>query len=311
MFSYAILGPLHYLTEINWLRDKNYFIKSKKYWIIPFVIFSIAMVIYPVFSIIDVGFGNAILKGVNFIGGQTNNLLLIGFLFAVSLIFFKKPKNIILALLSVILISLSINFYLPKTLIFVGLFLPTLVHVYIFTLLFIIYGALKSNSKYGLYLGLTLFLVPFIIYYIPIDFVNYKPSQQTLNTFEKSNMQYVSSTIASLFGASNNTEFQILSEIGIRIQVFIAFAYTYHYLNWFSKTSIIGWKKSITKRKAYLIGFIWILAVSIYMYDFKTGYIALFFLSFLHVFLEFPLNIISIKEIFSLTRIKRRLVNNS
>ena len=196
MFSYAILGPLHYLTEINWLRDKNYFIKSKKYWIIPFVIFSIAMVIYPVFSIIDVGFGNAILKGVNFIGGQTNNLLLIGFLFAVSLIFFKKPKN-------------------------------------------------------------------------------------------------------------------ILSEIGIRIQVFIAFAYTYHYLNWFSKTSIIGWKKSITKRKAYLIGFIWILAVSIYMYDFKTGYIALFFLSFLHVFLEFPLNIISIKEIFSLTRIKRRLVNNS
>src|SRR3954471_24952807 len=30
LFSYAVLGPLHYLTEISWLEKKNYFIKSKK-----------------------------------------------------------------------------------------------------------------------------------------------------------------------------------------------------------------------------------------------------------------------------------------
>ena len=29
LFSYAVLGPLHYLTEISWLEKKNYFIKSK------------------------------------------------------------------------------------------------------------------------------------------------------------------------------------------------------------------------------------------------------------------------------------------
>ena len=29
LFSYGILGPLHYLTEILWLHDKNYFSKFK------------------------------------------------------------------------------------------------------------------------------------------------------------------------------------------------------------------------------------------------------------------------------------------
>ena len=29
LFSYAVLGPLHYLTEISWLDKKNYFIRSK------------------------------------------------------------------------------------------------------------------------------------------------------------------------------------------------------------------------------------------------------------------------------------------
>src|SRR6188768_1374148 len=29
LFSYAILGPLHYLTEISWLHDRNYFTKGR------------------------------------------------------------------------------------------------------------------------------------------------------------------------------------------------------------------------------------------------------------------------------------------
>ncbi|MFK7747207.1 MAG: hypothetical protein AB8B65_02325, partial [Kordia sp.] len=37
LFAYAVLGPLHYLTEINWIRDKNYFIASKL-WIYLIVI---------------------------------------------------------------------------------------------------------------------------------------------------------------------------------------------------------------------------------------------------------------------------------
>ena len=34
LFSYAVLGPLHYLTEINWLKERNYFAKNKKvFWV--------------------------------------------------------------------------------------------------------------------------------------------------------------------------------------------------------------------------------------------------------------------------------------
>src|SRR5579872_7198819 len=29
LFSYIVLGPLHYLTEINWLDQQNYFVGGK------------------------------------------------------------------------------------------------------------------------------------------------------------------------------------------------------------------------------------------------------------------------------------------
>jgi hypothetical protein len=73
---------------------------------------------------------------------------------------------------------------------------------------------------------------------------------------------------------------------------FIAFAYTYHYLNWFSKTSVIKWHLVSKKSLLITIG-IWLLSVAIYAYDYSLGMNVLFFLSFLHVFLEFPLNIVS------------------
>ena len=30
LFSYAVLGPLHYLTEIGWLHQRNYFISEQQ-----------------------------------------------------------------------------------------------------------------------------------------------------------------------------------------------------------------------------------------------------------------------------------------
>ena len=37
LFSYAVLGPLHYLTEISWLRKKNFF-TTGKYDFLPLVL---------------------------------------------------------------------------------------------------------------------------------------------------------------------------------------------------------------------------------------------------------------------------------
>jgi hypothetical protein len=83
------------------------------------------------------------------------------------------------------------------------------------------------------------------------------------------------------------------STVGIMLMRFIAFAYMYHYLNWFSKTEVIRWHK-IPKIRLIAIVSIWILASAFYAYDYSLGLSLLFFLSFTHVLLEFPLNIVSI-----------------
>lgn len=44
LFSYAFLGPLHYLTEINWLKEKKYFIEETK-WIWLFIVLAMVLTI--------------------------------------------------------------------------------------------------------------------------------------------------------------------------------------------------------------------------------------------------------------------------
>jgi hypothetical protein len=46
LFAYGILGPLHYLTEISWLHDKNYYAKSKKDVILLVVLSLLLTIIY-------------------------------------------------------------------------------------------------------------------------------------------------------------------------------------------------------------------------------------------------------------------------
>jgi len=69
----------------------------------------------------------------------------------------------------------------------------------------------------------------------------------------------------------------------------IAFAYLYHYLNWFSKTSVIKWHE-VTRFRAVTIFGLWLLGGAIYLYDYRIGLGVFYILSMLHVFLEFPLN---------------------
>ena len=83
------------------------------------------------------------------------------------------------------------------------------------------------------------------------------------------------------------------SEWGLTIMRFIAFAYTYHYLNWFSKTTVIGWHK-VSKKRLLVIGGLWVASLALYGWNYKLGFDFLFCLSFMHVFLEFPLNGMSI-----------------
>jgi hypothetical protein len=103
------------------------------------------------------------------------------------------------------------------------------------------------------------------------------------------------------------------SKAGVLFVRFIAFAYLYHYLNWFSKTAVIQWHKIPKSRLYWIIG-IWLGSIAIYLFDYSWGFQWLFFLSFTHVLLEFPLNFVSIAGIFQMFKLAvfgRRFGNSS
>jgi hypothetical protein len=78
---------------------------------------------------------------------------------------------------------------------------------------------------------------------------------------------------------------------------FLSFAYTYHYLNWFLKTSELDFKLSFNGRNFVLVS-IYVLSIGIYFYDYSAGLAATLFLSTLHVTLEFPLNLKTVRGVF-------------
>jgi hypothetical protein len=167
--------------------------------------------------------------------------------------------------------------------------------------LFILYGAIKGRSQSG-YLSVIVFVVcPFLFLFINPDiFPLTAHASAAYPSFQELNIQAIKLFDVSVFAdfGDNPIEAVYKSETGILIMRFIAFAYTYHYLNWFSKTSIIKWH-DISRIRLIAIVILWIAAVAFYAWDYKIGFHALFLLSFLHVFLEFPLNHVTLLGIFS------------
>lgn len=301
LFSYAFLGPLHYLTEINWLKEKKYFVKDTN-WIWLFISLALVLTI-PVLLTLDI-FSSFIKvpeinRGKSFLDNSYDEIFMISILFAVGLIYFKDKVHLLLFLiLSSVISILFLNYFIEYS-IYIAVFIPTLIHVFIFTLLFMIYGTIKSKTTPGIIAIILLILVPIIIMFSKINPVEYQDlNEATITSYLGSSFGTLNYTIANWFDPINDpSKFMLLSILGIKIQIFVAFAYTYHYLNWFSKTSIIRWDKSLSKQKIITILVIWLVSVSIYLYNFKVGFIVLTFLSLIHVFLEFPLNMTSIKVI--------------
>lgn len=298
LFSYAFLGPLHYLTEINWLKERNYFIKTKD-WVWTFVIFGVIISLpllftLPLFNFVyQSAFINDFLKELK---ASSNVVLLAALLFSIGLVFLKDLKYTVVFLIGSVIISYLILKYISFSIVLVSVFLPTIIHVYLFTWIFMLFGAIKSKSAPG-YIGVAFMaLIPVLIALGNINPNQYILTESTKENYLSSGFQQLNISLASLL-KNDNAEFTLLSALGLKIQVFIAFAYTYHYLNWFSKTTVIGWHKGSSKSRLIIIAAVWLASVGFYLYDYRTGIIVLFFLSFLHVFLEFPLNIVSVKGI--------------
>ena len=369
LFAYAFLGPLHYLTEISWLHDRNYFSKGKYDFIVLVVIG--VLLSYAAFAK-DFGVNTDFYDA--FVEANLFDKLLVLALF--SAILFALVENLFVKIISILFLFVFISGWLSPersadnnastTVFALTSLLPTLIHVYVFTGLFMLYGALKSRSKTGLISVATFIIIPIIlVFYTPVnpktnflsDFgkkayyadgdgffytnvsildhfklideplltnkqyldsvVNKKSADNQIPVTERARItdslknklaenfivpnqesEYYNKPIPVKFAIPINTKEYywntiFFSTFGIMLMRFIAFAYLYHYLNWFSKTEVIRWHKVPKLRFVLVIG-LWLTACGLYAYDYALGLSFLFFLSFSHVLLEFPLNIVSI-----------------
>ena len=292
LFAYAILGPLHYLTEISWLEKRNFF-THKKRDVLLFIVMGILISI-PVF------FEKTAVES------YVAKLLTLSFIFALILFFVKNDvlKYVLTAIAFVFIVSKKDD-YNSQSFLWFGVMLPTIIHVFVFTGLFIVYGALKNKSKSGIlsfvvFIASSIFLVSFLPSSdtsVPSKFV-----EKNISNFEILNRSLIlifgfDSSVTDLQSAFSLSKIQLLtSPVSIAVARFIAFAYTYHYLNWFSKTTVIKWHE-VSKKRLLIILFLWIGSIISYLIDYNFGFKVLFLFSILHVLLEFPLNIVSIKGI--------------
>lgn len=276
LFSYAILGPLHYLTEISWLEKRDYFVKSKIDTLILFLISIIIMLgIFGIFPMVRTFFAN---------------LIFIAFIYAFIVIFIEKISLKIIIFLAITLCSVIFNIVNEDNILptIFALWLPSIIHVFLFTGSFILVGCLKEKSLSAiLALFIFLFCGIFCFLYIPEAII--ETSAYGKGTYELFKNLNISLYKELGFGNLTSDEDLYFNLNSIAIMRFIAFAYCYHYLNWFSKTATIQWHK-VSSDRLMAIVILWSLSIMLYVVNYKTGFVLLLFLSILHVILEFPLN---------------------
>ena len=258
LLSYAILGPAHYLTEISWLNGRQFFtLKKYDFLLIISVVIVTVLLKLPFANLVYYAFG------LSFIMLVTNNSFtrLFAFALLVALGYFLLTNNLLRTIF--------------------GLYIPTLIHVYIFTGAFLLLGALKNRHFSG-YLALFIFLVCPVLLCVLFTNMHQAPTQWAMNNYK----HFAHLNTVTLRNQAINI---YTNQASIVLTRLIAFAYTYHYINWFTKTKVIKWHR-LSVTKAVIAGLIWVASVGLYFYNYNLGIKWLFILSLAHVILEFPLN---------------------
>ncbi|HTV39821.1 MAG TPA: hypothetical protein VMF08_04555 [Candidatus Sulfotelmatobacter sp.] len=306
LFSYIVLGPLHYLTEINWLDKQHYFLRAQDRR--PFVWSMVALVLVLTVSLMIGESANwqwtkpihdTMLHSpggpVNYFVKWSWTLLLVAFVAAAACLFTER-WDLRLFIIGVCLLSSFFFYAVPTVAILFGVFLPTIIHVFLFTILFMIYGSLKVRSFWGYANIVSMFLVIVVIAAWPRNVPVNSLSHPVMQLILDSAFLPVNFNICKWLGLMNGGQVYFYSPAFFKVQSFVAFAYTYHYLNWFSKTSIIKWHQ-VEKKKFVVSAILWVVSIALYFVDYRLGFAAIFALSVLHIVLEFPLNFVSIRSI--------------
>ncbi len=277
LLAYAILGPLHYLTEISWIHDRGYFLArpGKPRLIAWLSLVGLALAAMMVGLVAE-----------KILHVDLPPVLEIGLFYlvfaAAGLLAFGVDRTIGGIALAFIALGIALFSASPWYGV-VAFLIITIVHVLVFTAGFILFGALKSKSVSGLAsLGVFAACIVAVLVITPAAHPASAFVQTTYQPFRTLNDE-----LLRLVGLGFSDIYD--SAAGQGVMRLIAFAYTYHYLNWFSKTSVIGWHQ-ISKARAAVILMLWLAAVATYAVNYELGFIVLYSLSVLHVMFEFPLN---------------------
>lgn len=276
LLSYAFLGPAHYLTQISWMHDRNYFTKSQTG---PWVLMMLTLLIAAVPATATVALGAALAVALVMVI-TSDRPYIRGY----------RSERIFVQVLLFLAFYIAYDFaqYFSgsfRTL--VTLAMPTTLHIYVFTGAFILTGVLKRPGP-AAYAAFAFFLA------CPVLLFAFPPAERMI--FENGptgGLAFFKEQFGMLmrFLAVPDTPVGHASLFG-----FLSWAYTYHYLNWFSKTKLIGWHEISKTRAGVIIG-LYAVAIGLYLYDFSLGFNVLVSLSLLHVLLELPLDLRTIHGI--------------
>ncbi|HLN36579.1 MAG TPA: hypothetical protein VK337_02290 [Xanthobacteraceae bacterium] len=264
LLSYVVLGPAHYFTEISWLHDRKYFLPRRN---IAFGLASVAVVA----ALID----NAAWFGF---------VIWMAFVACALLTATTAAQSAVLTFVAVgVTVIMAVN---GSSLAVLGILLPTLIHVSLFTLVFMTLGAYRSSSKAQAFLVVVYLLAIGVILLAP-------PSAATqIPAFAKAGQEYfgnVGPALGRLLGIGG-------LRLDTRLTSLLAFVYTYHYLNWFIKADVIRWAE-IPKPRLALVIAASAASTALYFYNYAFGFTILLALSLVHVVLEFPLNNLAVRQL--------------
>ena len=271
LLAFAILGPIHYLTEIAWLRKNKFYLDQSNLSVPAYVTMAgIAVVVSQSSSVFrhDLWFwtvGAMLMMSLTVLVKSMRVLALIaGFLFAIPLVF----RSWVFVVAAIV---------------------PTLVHVFVFTFVFMISGVRRSTHRsWAAWLNpILMLLIPLLLMLLRI---HYAPPAGIWLKIEDITFSTIHATFSRHMHHPMRADSQILDDTFFAgmARVF-AFAYLFHYLNWFSKTELLKWHKLSTRSWLTLTG-LYVVCILLYTINLRIGLVVAGLLSLLHVFLEFPLD---------------------
>lgn len=257
VLAYVLLGPAHYLTQLRWMHARGYGVGAQ--WLLG---------VYAGLTLLALA--------VPFGWGVVPLALALGV--SLALVWAPAGKARAAALGVAVAAALGATAqWAPDGAAWLALLVPTLVHVSLFTGIFLWRGAHTNRRPLG-YVAVAIFVV------VPIVLLLVPPAQDQVPTFWDGKIAPWA-PLAVLFEPLSTTP-------GLAAgYAVVSFAYLYHYLNWFSKTGLIGWHKGLRPGELWALVAAYLTAVGLYWVDLRLGFAMLLALSYLHVVAEFPLNI--------------------